>query len=117
MKLVNLTAHRINVVVDGCTVGSWPPSGTIARLAERIHPDIPVRERNTKVPTERTLYLHEVAGLPDPVAGTVFLVSRVLAAHVPREDLYFPSGEVRDEAGQIVGCRALGRFAHEEGHA
>ena len=60
--------------------------------------------------TPTNLSFPEVAHLPAPQPGVGYFVSRFLAARVPRNDLYFPADEVRDENGRIIGCRALGRF-------
>ena len=50
-----------------------------------------------------------VTGLPEPQAGTVYVVSAmVLAAlHGSREDVLGLSEYVRDEQGRTVGARAL----------
>ena len=82
------------------------PSG-IARLVDRAEPLGSI----DCMPVAR-ISLGEVTGLPAPQAGTVFLVSRVLASYLSeREDLVFPFGEIRDADGRIVAVSSLATFA------
>ena len=49
---------------------------------------------------------------PDPLGAIAYVVSRMVAEAVPhRGDLYFPMDVVRDEQGQILYARSLGRVA------
>jgi hypothetical protein len=58
----------------------------------------------------------EVQDLPPPRPGVWLVVSRTVAAACPeRRDLVFPYREVRDHAGRIIGCAALGRPTPEIG--
>lgn len=59
----------------------------------------------------RAIRYGETVGLPEMVDGVLLVVARVVAQQVPRADLVFPDQEVRDADGQIIGCRALARFA------
>lgn len=120
MKIINLTPHPLVIYDDsGITdaahiLGQWPPTGTMARLPERIVPIPPITTDQGVMPTMGVSYDEGIEGLPEPQEGTVFVVSRVLAAEVPRPDVYFPFGEVRDADGRIIGCRALGQFSHSQ---
>lgn len=114
VKLVNLTAHAVTVFDGDREVASWAPSGVMARLVERVGPVCRLVTDQGEVAMAEMSYADEVEGLPEPEEGTAYLVSRVLAAAVARADLYFPLDEVRNDAGQITGCRALGKFLHEE---
>jgi len=110
MRLVNLTPHAI-VVFDGDrALATFPPSGRFARLRESHRLSAPLAASGVEIPTVDVAYEEMVDDLPDQVEGTAYIVSRVLAAAVERDDLYFPFDEVRDVDGRIVGCRALGRF-------
>jgi hypothetical protein len=111
MKIVNLTAHKVVVYADSEPILSVEPSGSVARLSERVvvAPPLLLGADGT-VPAVRLEYADEVIDLPAPRNEVIFIVSRVLAAVVRRPDLYFPYEEVRDEAGRILGCRALGQF-------
>ncbi|MFY9421935.1 MAG: hypothetical protein WAP91_02885 [Bacilli bacterium] len=52
----------------------------------------------------------EVVNLPDPEEGTVFVVSALVAqAAKDRKDLLVVDDTVRNEKGQIIGCRGFAR--------
>ncbi len=108
--VVNLTQHAIEVFAGDRVIATFPPSGTFARLRERVDAEPPLTTGRAVVPVASVAYEPVVDGLPAPADGTVLVVSRVLAAAVERDDLYFPHDEVRDPDGRIIGCRALGRF-------
>lgn len=49
-----------------------------------------------------------VAGLPSPIEGTRYIVSRIVAEACPeRADLLFPGPAIRDGQGRVVGCDGL----------
>lgn len=53
-----------------------------------------------------------VENLPAPQSGVWLVVPRVVAEACPeRRDLVFPYREVRDSAGRVIACSALGRTA------
>ncbi len=55
-----------------------------------------------------TVQFGEVIGLPEPVPGTLYLVSAMVReACKSRTDLASPGDLVRDEAGNIQGCKSL----------
>ncbi len=55
-----------------------------------------------------------VDDLPAPRPGMWLVVPRVVAEACPeRRDLVFPYREVRDNAGRVIGCAALGRTARQ----
>lgn len=51
----------------------------------------------------------DVHGLPDPEAGTIYIVSMPVAQAVgrSRDDVFVPGEQIRDETGRIVGCRSI----------
>lgn len=101
--VVNLTPHDVNVVV-GDDVLTLPKSGTVARVAST---SVHVGNLNGVVPLFATTF-GDVTGLPDPVPGTVFLVSGLVKAAVPgRADVLAPADLVRDDAGNVKGCKGL----------
>src|SRR5690606_27309669 len=52
----------------------------------------------------------DLEGLPDQQPGVWLIVSRMVAEAAPhRRDLVIPHGLVRDDAGRVVGCSALGQ--------
>ena len=49
-----------------------------------------------------------VTGLPDPQPETIYLVSALTAqACRDRNDVFITDDAVRNESGQIIGCRAI----------
>lgn len=105
-KLVNLTPHAVTFLVDGMNPVVVPPSGTVARLKTSTA----VIGSIDGIPITTTVF-GDVTDLPDPTAGTVFIVSSLVAQAVrDRSDVFIPNDSVRDDAGRIVGCRSLGRI-------
>lgn len=106
MKIINLTPHTINVL-DGNNnqIASFPSCG-IARAAQS-------REQVDTIcgiPVNKTVF-GEVQDLPDPEDGTIYIVSVLTAQAAPdRKDLYIVDDAVRNEQGQIIGCRALAQI-------
>lgn len=108
-NIVNLTPHTINIYdVNGNEVTRFESMG-IARadsfetVVGSIN-DIPVVEMSYGSPI----------GLPDPVEGTAYIVSMLTiqaAVQVGRttSDLYTTADLVRNDKGQIIGCRKLSR--------
>ena len=99
--LVNLTPHAINIV-GGVTI---PPSGKIARVEMETETvdtvnGIPLTVSIVGLPVN----------LPEPSEGTLFIVSRMVAAAVPeRGDLIFPGELERDENGRVIGCKTFSK--------
>lgn len=111
-RLVNFTPHTELVFRP---VGGEPvvlPQQGNARCAEEFLPDGTFE--GTDLP--RTLMRYgQVTGLPEQTAGVVVVVSQLVVSACPeRDDLAFPAGLVRDEAGTIVGFRYLARLAPSE---
>lgn len=109
-RVVNLTAHAVVVMDGNQALAAYPPSGTVARRAERSWRIEPLDTAGASVPRFIVSYEATVTGLPQQKQGTILIASRVLAAALARDDVYFPFGEVRDEGGRIVGCTALATF-------
>lgn len=107
MKFVNLTPHEIVVKYDGETL-KIPPSGTIARV-KTVMRELP---RINGIPVRKTEY-GEIEGLPEPEAGTVYIVSILVlqALKGTRGDVVAPdttpSGAIRDESGRIVAVKGF----------
>jgi hypothetical protein len=97
--LTNLTPHAI-VFTTGLTV---PPSGQVARCAQVSQP----AGEADGVPLFHTAY-GAVEGLPEPVSGTLYIVSAMVRAAVPhRQDVASPGDLVRDGEGKVTGCKGL----------
>lgn len=109
MDLVNLTLHPVVLVEqDGAVLLDQAPDGRVARRAETRR-DIGA----VTLPGGATVPLREVAfgdvtDLPAPRAGVLYVVSRATAeAAAGRPDVVYPDERVKDDAGRIIGCRAL----------
>ena len=100
----NMTPHDVNIVDDkGNVIGTFPSDGLIRLKAETIsvgHHD-GVRLSSTKFGNPE--------GLPKEKAGTLLIVSQLVKSALPeRNDLVVPAEIIRDENGQIIGCKSLG---------
>ena len=110
-QLVNLTPHDVKVIFEDGTTLSIPTSGTVARVATSNDTVGGVMTEAGTIPVKAVTY-GEVTGLPDydPEKSQYFLVSSLVAARVPdRRDVLVPGDFVRDEKGNIIGCRSLNR--------
>lgn len=96
-EVVNLTPHAINVV----GVGEIPPSGLIARVTTKTVPTGMI----AGIPVVKTEF-GEVTGLPE-MNGIYFVVSSIVKSAANRENLLVPGELVRDEKGNITGCKSL----------
>jgi hypothetical protein len=114
MNIINLTPHTIRVEVGEATI-AIPASGTVARCQtiEVSEPDV----NGLPVVSQR---FGEIEGLPEPVKGSIYLVSMVVGNAVvngagsSRFDVYGPNTSpgsvVRDANGQIAAVRSLVRY-------
>jgi hypothetical protein len=104
MKIINLTPHDIHLYLSNGEVITYPSEG-LARVES-----VPALCGTLDgIPVRRTTYA-EVTGLPAPVDGVVYLTSLLVASRVPhRDDVLFPDNAVRNDQGQIIGCRAWGK--------
>lgn len=102
-KIINATPHAINVVNERMEV------------VRTFMPEISVRVSSRTeivgiidgIPTDRTVF-GEVEGLPAPQEGTYYIVSRLVKSALPdREDLLCPGQQVRNDQGQVIGCKSL----------
>ena len=105
-SFVNLTPHEIVVMGDDDSVlRRIPPSGRVARVASTTS-----RFCFTDgVPISHTAF-GPVEGLPEfeNGSGVLYIVSSMvqMAAEL-RSDLVVPVEPVRNDAGQVIGCRSL----------
>ena len=103
IKIINLTPHNVNIIKDNGEKIIVEASGIVARCTQSTKTlgkinDIPI--------TQSTF--GEVEGLPQEEKNIFFIVSRlVLSACKDRHDLLVPNELVRDENGNIIGCRSL----------
>jgi hypothetical protein len=123
-RLVNLTGHEVVIHAAQPTVDAGeglsappalhlPPEGRLprvddgrARLDEGWLSSAGVSVRLTRLRRSRRL-----TDLPEPQAGTRFVVSRLTAlAARHRGDLVFPLAEIRDDQGRVIGAQGLGAY-------
>ena len=101
-KFVNLTPHSVNIVREDGTLLDIPSEG-IARC-EQYETVVRVVD-GIKITKQR---FGEVVDLPNPVPGTIFIVSRIVATAVPnRTDVVCPGPLLRNNDGQPIGCKGL----------
>lgn len=105
-NIVNLTPHPINYISEG-GVAIYKNRGIVARCKVITTP-IENSEELYGVKMVETTF-GEVEGFPySPTNYTFFIVSQVVANALPhRKDLLVPADIVRNEQGQILGCRSF----------
>lgn len=111
--IINLTPHKIVVVgEDGTVLAEIAPSGSVARVAtSRTEIGSIDGGDGVTIPIYSTAF-GAVEGLPAPEAGTIFVVSALVAgAAKGREDVVSPGELVRGADGQPIGCRGFSRLA------
>ena len=102
--LVNLTPHTLNIFShSGSDSINIEPSGSVARCAV-LSEDCGEFDGIPLTSTQ----MGKVEDLPDPIEGTLYVVSMVVRSAVPeRTDVASPGTLVRDEAGKPKGCQGL----------
>lgn len=106
VKIVNLTPHEVTVKTDGGEI-VIPPSGQVARCAEKHSPAPALETEAGSIPITRASY-GAVEGLPAPQPGVVYIVSALVLAAVPeRVDIFAPGPAIRDGEGRVVACSGL----------
>ena len=112
--IINLTPHTVTLLGgEGNLIAEFPPEG-LAR-AEQFDTVVDrVEVEGETIEVVETSF-GELSGLPEPDGETKYIVSFVAAQaakHAGRstEDLIVTSGPVRDEGGQVIGCRRFARL-------
>ena len=103
-QIKNYTPHPISICNNaGEVVRVIQPEGLVRLKAVTV----PAGEIDG-IPVTRTEF-GEPEGLPDFKEDTFYIVSQLVKSALPtRTDLLVPAEVVRDEKGNIVGCRSLG---------
>ena len=122
MKLINLTPHTVCLIYksdDNLESAIVYRSSGVARCKQADLPHEPVVIERADMIGCETKSLHfplvsshygDVEGLPPQSEGVGYIVSQIVSNALPqRTDLFFPAALVRDDAGNIRGCAALGR--------
>jgi hypothetical protein len=101
MRIVNLTPHTVNLITDAGT--RVFQSEGVARVSSVSTPV----GTATGLPLTRVTF-GEVVGLPAREFDVLYVVSALVRSACPnRPDLASPGDLVRDDAGNVVGCRNL----------
>lgn len=101
MKFVNLTPHAIHLIDFNNQMTTFPPDGTIARVSMTSKP---AHSFNGIDVIKQVPGL--VVGLPDATHDVIWIVSAMVRLACPlRPDLVSPGDLVRDDQGNIIGCR------------
>ena len=108
MKVKNFTPHNVVIVINATTKIVIPSDG-IARVTEvkTVTPSIDVD--GVIIETFVSAF-GEVENLPPQEDGAMVIVSALVASAAKgRDDLLVPGELVRDDGGNIVGCKTLRR--------
>ena len=111
IMIINLTPHDIVIQLAPGETRTIARSGQVARADELPQSAGPI----DGLPTTYVVY-GEIRDLPDPTAGTYYIVSMVTAMAARAsgrafEDLLTPGQQIRDDAGRVIGCQSLQRVA------
>ena len=108
MKLKNFTPHNVVIVIDEMTKVVIPSEG-IARVTETKTPAPSIVVDGVIIETFVSAF-GEVENLPPQEEGIMIIVSALVASAAKgRDDLLVPGELVRDDGGNIVGCKSLRR--------
>lgn len=107
MEIINATPHTLNIINKNGEAVSIAPSGILPRVEERE-----VRRGIIGDFELVTFSAGEVYGLPPVETGKFYVVSRPVASALvgKRNDILVPGSFLRDEGGNIVGCKGLAQF-------
>ena len=122
MEIINLTPHDVNLVKEDngeiVEVMTFTPCGKIARCSQTIEKigDVEIGVEidtgflaRVPIPITKNTY-GEIVDLPEPSRDYIYIVSALVAnAATDRYDLVIPNELVRDENGNIVGCKSLAK--------
>jgi hypothetical protein len=101
MKIINKTPHPVNVLV-GDKVFTFPKSDDPVRLSSEATQTGTINE----IPVFSVTY--GSGNMPEQESGVAYIVSALVKKAYPdRPDLLIPHGLVRDDDGNIIGCRGF----------
>ena len=103
--IINKTPHPIHILDDeNNTIMTFESSGSIRLKASTVDAGFTVDD----IKITKTVF-GEPEGLPEYKLGLFYIVSQLVKSALPnREDLLVPAEVVRDDNGNIIGCRSLG---------
>ncbi len=108
--VLNLTPHVVRIYNNTGEVAAEYQTISVARAKQNVVPDGEI----DGVAVVKIEY-GEPEGLPDPQEGVYYIVSAITAlsaraAGRDTGDLLLTSDPVRDEHGDIIGCRSFSRI-------
>ena len=112
VKLVNKTPHQVTLVLEDGGKIVLDPVMPIPRVSSHnvVTATYAITDDNgvEHTITREAPVFGEVVDLPEPQEGTIYVVSMLVAARaVGRNDLVSPGRQLRNEAGQVIGCAGL----------
>ena len=107
MLLKNFTPHNVVIVINEATKIVIPSDG-IARVTETKTATPSIDVDGVVIETFVSAF-GEVENLPPQEEGVMVIVSALVASAAKRDDLLVPGELVRDDGGNIVGCKSLRR--------
>ena len=112
IKLVNKTPHVLNLVTeDGARISLEPvlPTPRVSSSSVKTATSMISDENGIEHTIVREAPVFgEVVDLPEPQEGVLYIVSMLVAARASnRTDLVSPGRQLRNEAGQVIGCAGL----------
>lgn len=113
-NIVNKTPHKITLLdEDDNIIRNLPPADEPARLKTKEHiVDRVFEDSNKGVPIKKTDIIG-VKNLPKSNENKFYLVSRTLASKLNRDDLLAPNELIRDNEGNVIGCKSLAKIGGE----
>jgi hypothetical protein len=110
MRLVNLTPHPVTLISPTGEQVTVPPSGVVARVAERMESLGEIMVEGVPMPVVKRAF-GELENLPEPEAGVLYVVSALVAEaawRAGRSDVVGLADFVRDEQGRDCGGAGAG---------
>lgn len=102
MEILNYTPHQVNIILSTGEIQSFQSVGNA-----RCKQESKIVSTIANIPVSQTTF-GEVEGLPKEQEGIYYIVSRLIIQALPsRKDLLVPNDIVRDNKGQIIGCKSL----------
>lgn len=102
MEIVNLTPHELKLSKADGDVLTIPASGNVARVAQ----DTSEVGMIAGLRVRKSSY-GAVEGLPEPVAGKIYVVSALVMNAAQRSDVFAPGTLLRDDTGNVIGADGL----------
>jgi len=101
MKIINKTPHPVNVITDDGTITFPKPNDPV-----RLSSDETQTGTINGIPVFSVTY--GSGNMPEQENGVAYIVSALVKnAYPDRPDLLIPHGLVRDDEGNIVGCKGF----------